>query len=111
MKTTSTLATSRIHFMASSIQGGRELVKDVDVDLAIELSETNKVKDGRLISTVLGALPSAGDVPPAQTGMQKFWPQAKKGTLTLATALKPAAYPAIVQSGGNGAGTDATGRG
>jgi hypothetical protein len=61
---------------------------------------------GRLIRSV-----SADDVPPAQTGMQKFLAASQKGTLTLATVLKPTAYPAIVQSGGNGAGKDATGRG
>jgi hypothetical protein len=83
------LATSRVHFVADATSADPNRLEGVEVKLVVELSETNKAKDGKAIASALGDL---ADAAAAQGDMEKFVGANPKGTLTLAAVLKPSAY-------------------
>jgi len=86
-QTKDALATSRIHFVASLTEVNPTTVQNAEVDLAIELSETNKASEGARIAATVGSL--AAD---AKTAMTQFVNASPKGTLNLNVTLKPSAY-------------------
>jgi hypothetical protein len=92
LSTKKTLATSRIHFVASATEVDHLSLANVEVDLAIELVEKNKAKDGHVIAAVVGSLPPSASVQATQNGMQNFLTSTPAGQLTLALVLKPSAY-------------------
>lgn len=91
-QTKSTLETSRIHFVASANPQADGSIGNVEVDLAIELSETNKPQDGNQIAEIIGALPATAATQAAQTTMSTFIADTPKGSLTVASTFKPSAY-------------------
>ncbi len=105
-QTKKTLVTSRIHFVASLTQADKNNIKNVAVDLCMELSESNKVNDGNAIAAVISSLPPSAPLNTAETAMRNFVVQSPKGTLTLATVLKGSAYGRLTCSQFTGAKHD-----
>jgi len=93
VKTKNALTTSRIYFTARADGDGRGSVSNAVVNLVIELSETNKPKDGaHLISILDGA---AAD---AQDALRQFLAANPTATLSLALTFAPSAYQRLAET-------------
>jgi hypothetical protein len=85
--------TETIHFVATATKeawGGK--VKDREIDLYIELSETNNPAEGNRIASIIGAIPGSAVVQSAQQKMLEYVAKNKDKTLTLIGVFKPSAY-------------------
>ncbi len=89
--TKKTMESSRMHFLASATAAARNQVQSAEVDLVLELSETNRPKDGQAIASVVGALPSP-DRDATQTAMLDYLARNPAGKMTLIAILKPSGY-------------------
>lgn len=86
-------ATATIHFVATATEDTKEgNYQKAEVDLYIELSETNKPKEADRISNAIGSIATNPAIQSAQQKMLTF--SANKGgkKLSLITIFKPSAY-------------------
>lgn len=85
--------TETIHFMATLTEetwGGA--ASNREIDLCIELSETNNPREANRIASAIGAIPGSGIAQAAQQKMLDFVANNKDKTLTLIGVFKPGAY-------------------
>jgi hypothetical protein len=82
-----------VHFVATLTEdtwGGK--AKDREIDLYIELSETNNPAEANRIASAIGAIPGSAVAQSAQKKMLDFVANNKGKTLTLIGIFKPGAY-------------------
>jgi len=85
--------TETIHFVATVTEetwGGK--ANDREIDLYIELSETNNPKEANRIASTIGAIPGSAVAQSAQQEMLDYVANNKAKTLTLVGVFKPSAY-------------------
>jgi len=92
-------ASAMIHFVATATEdtkGGNFL--NAEVDLCIELSETNNPKEANKIASSIGSIDANATIHDAQTKMLSFVANNKSKTLTLTSIFKPSAYQKLACS-------------
>jgi hypothetical protein len=85
--------TETIHFVATLTEetwGGK--AADREIDLYIELSETDNPKEANRIASTIGAIPGSAVAQSAQQKMLDYVANNKDKTLTLIGVFKPSAY-------------------
>jgi hypothetical protein len=85
----------RLHFVATATPEANSVTK-ADVDLCIEISETNNPIEGPKIAASVGGLGPV--VKDAQNAMTQFVASNKKSTLNLVTTFKKSAYERLACS-------------
>ncbi len=91
--------TATIHFVATATEdtsGGN--YQKAEVDLYIELSETNNPKEANRIANSIGSIAANSTVQSAQQNMSAFVANNGKKKLSLITVFKPSAYQKLACS-------------
>jgi hypothetical protein len=89
-----------IHFAATATEDtqGGDNYKNAEVDLYIELSESNKPNEANKIANSIGSISANANVQNAQTAMSKFVANNGSKKLTLISIFKASAYQKLACS-------------
>lgn len=90
--TKSALDKFRIHFVATATQDAIGNVSNAKVDLCIELSEKNDLKEAAKLAKAIAMLPPGGSVQKAEAALTQFVSAHPTGGLNVNVTVKPSAY-------------------
>ncbi len=97
--TRSASETAMIHFVATATEDTKDgNYQKAEVDLHIELSETNNPKEANRIANSIGSIAANSTVQSAQQKMSTFVANNGKKKLSLVTVFKPSAYQKLACS-------------
>ncbi|HEY4357703.1 MAG TPA: hypothetical protein VGN16_18260 [Acidobacteriaceae bacterium] len=92
----------RIHFTATATQDALGNFSNAKVDLCIELSEKNDLKEAAKLAKTVAMLPANDAVQKAQTAMSEYVAAHPGGALNVNVTVKPTAYQKLACTPYNG---------
>jgi hypothetical protein len=92
----------RFHFVATATADTKGNPQSAEVDLYIELSESNDPADANVLGSVIAMIPSSALLKSAEDAIAAYLQANPKGSLSVINILKPSAYQKISCSPYNG---------
>ncbi|HTS47179.1 MAG TPA: hypothetical protein VMH05_04510 [Bryobacteraceae bacterium] len=93
--TKNTLQALRIHFVATATEDTEANVGNAEVDLNLELSETDDLDAANVLKNVIAMIPAGKLLESAEDAIGDFLKTNPRGTLNIINVLKPSAYEKI----------------
>ncbi len=93
--TKTALAALRIHFVATATEDTQGNVGNAEVDLNLELSESDDLDAANVLQNVIAMIPASQLLESAESAIADYLKANPRGTLNIVNILKPSAYQKI----------------